>query len=123
MASPSPVHETPHKLPAYVPDPIRGESPILPIILFINPPVEVAAAHRPWLSTTTQPTVSGAYTLIGSPFILIGFSTTDAQDSNSDNYYLDIVAYENGVGFFGQFQHADVVLGDEVIVVNHLYTL
>ncbi|KAJ6765081.1 hypothetical protein OIU74_023879 [Salix koriyanagi] len=34
-----------------------GVSPILPTILLTNPPVEVAAAKFPFLSTATHPTV------------------------------------------------------------------
>jgi len=37
---------------------MSGESPILPGILSVNPPVEVAAAVLPFLSNATAPTVS-----------------------------------------------------------------
>nr|ABA99374.1 transposon protein, putative, unclassified [Oryza sativa Japonica Group] len=42
------------------PDPINGESPMRPVILFVSPPVDMAAAVWPFESTTAQPTVSGA---------------------------------------------------------------
>jgi hypothetical protein len=42
------------------PDPINGESPMRPVILFISPPVDMAAAVWPFECTTAQPTVSGA---------------------------------------------------------------
>jgi hypothetical protein len=35
----------------------------------MSPPVDVAAAQAPDESTTAHPTVSGAYTEMGSPFI------------------------------------------------------
>ncbi|MNY77357.1 hypothetical protein D3C86_2172290 [compost metagenome] len=56
--SPHPVHEIPAvSLLAYVPAPIIGESPTLPYFLFVIPPVEVAAARFPFLSSATAPTV------------------------------------------------------------------
>ena len=43
---------------AYPPDPMMGLSPTRPGILAVMPPVDVAQAVRPFLSTTMQPTVS-----------------------------------------------------------------
>jgi len=42
---------------AYVPPPMMGESPTRPAFLFVVPPVEVAAARLPFLSSATAPTV------------------------------------------------------------------
>src|SRR5260370_268403 len=56
--SPSPVAETAQvALFAYVPPPMMGESPTRPAFLFVVPPVEVAAARLPFLSSATAPTV------------------------------------------------------------------
>ena len=56
--SPWPVDETPQTpFWAQVPEPIIGESPTLPGILFVMPPVEVAAEILPFLSRATAPTV------------------------------------------------------------------
>ena len=50
--------ETPHtSFCAHVPEPIIGVSPTRPGILFVIPPVEVAAAIFPSLSNATAPTV------------------------------------------------------------------
>jgi len=57
--SPIPVAEqAPASLSAYVPHPINGESPIRPGNLSEKPPVDVAAAVFPSLSSATAPTVS-----------------------------------------------------------------
>src|SRR5208283_4386698 len=59
IASPHPVHDAPPtELSAYVPHPMRGESPTLPGYLFGVPPVEVPDAITPLRSTATAPTVS-----------------------------------------------------------------
>ena len=42
---------------ADLPAPKIGESPTRPNSLAVRPPVEVAAARLPWLSSATQPTV------------------------------------------------------------------
>jgi hypothetical protein len=56
--SPVPVLETATvRLFAYVPAPMIGESPIRPTGLLVSPPVEVAAARFPPLSSATAPTV------------------------------------------------------------------
>src|SRR5215813_10629876 len=66
IASPSPVHETPPSvLSAYVPLPIRAESPTRPGSLPTMPPVDVAAAIVPWRSSATAPTVPAAFTAPG----------------------------------------------------------
>ncbi|WVZ18988.1 hypothetical protein V8G54_006310 [Vigna mungo] len=57
IASPLPVAETAQSSLAYVPPPMMGESPIRPTILFTSPPVDVAEASFPLLSTATHPTV------------------------------------------------------------------
>src|ERR1051325_7871132 len=56
--SPAPVAETAHdSLSAYVPAPMIGVSPMRPYILFVVPPVDVAAARLPLWSSATAPTV------------------------------------------------------------------
>ncbi|MNE97374.1 hypothetical protein D3C80_1957080 [compost metagenome] len=55
--SPWPVQETAACSSAQVPAAGMGVSPTRPGILPNTPAVEVAAARRPWLSSTQQPTV------------------------------------------------------------------
>ncbi len=59
---------------AYVPAPTTGESPTRPAILFVMPPVEVAAARSRFPSTATAPTVpwvSVSPGLLACPFAFI----------------------------------------------------
>ena len=81
--SPWPVPETAQRsFWAQVPAPSMGESPTLPVILLVLPPVDVAAAKLPYLSVLTDPTtggVSASIAMLGDiniaePGALIGFA-------------------------------------------------